>query len=367
MISFLNPSPKRAVLIIDINSGSVGAGLVGQRENKDHSLLFATRRNFSSGKGGMIDALRKTLKNVFVNGLPHLESNNLPSGLDRSVVVLGAPWSSSRHTKHELSSGVAFPFGDEQARVFLREQEKEHKQLFSDESNHELFENELVSLNINGYDLSAPITHQSTRAVGAGVVSSAANSRLLRQIESEVSNVFGLERGVHIRSFPFVSSKYGQNDSRSSVRRLVVSFSGDHTEVVEFEGGNVKGHHVFEFGPHTIVSEISSNLDMPHKVAHSHLKLFSQNALDEKRSKEIKNLVSDLEYKWNEEWKGRGPIAEEVYLVSDPEEEIFAHSFISTIMPKARIMVVGGDHSKQVHIKDHSLGILSSISHKLFD
>src|SRR3989344_1353969 len=175
MITWKNSKTKSSALILDIASGSVGAGIALLDKNSSPKIVYTVRHGvFLEDGSDPVDfekvtrlTIKKILEKVFKKGLPILQKESSGRSLDKVVVVLSSPWSRSHVFNREIIQSQNFTFDEEFVTTLIQEEAKR----FSE--NEEIYEKVLVSLRLNGYETPVPLSRHSdgkAKSVSANLI-----------------------------------------------------------------------------------------------------------------------------------------------------------------------------------------------------
>jgi hypothetical protein len=301
-----------ATLLLDIGSGSVGAGIAGIEAGSAPKILFSCRKDFRGTETAVFYALKHVLQEVFEKGLIALSPSSFPNNFDHVVIALSSPWSESK----------------------------------------------VASVRKSGADIfeSAP--------VGQNFITSSADSALVRSIENEVIRTLGIKRGASVQSFSYVFSKVFSHLLSSPKSVLLARFAGTDTELALIRSGEIEELGHIDFGPLSIVQSLSERLKLPIELAHSMLSLFVRGELDRDTALRIDELATFLEEKWRSKWQALGIDApQEILFTSHPSDSALGAALLSSAVPTAEVRdLAQSEYIAREKNVDASLYIIASFS-----
>ena len=229
-------------IVLDINSGSVGGGVVLLRKRLPPALLYSFRKNFRVPEDEKVELIA---------------NSPMP---DREQVI------QSSHLRHSMR------------RVL-------------DQVLRQVYNDGLVTLAKND---------KIPRKVDNILVtlSSLWGERDLEVVEDEITKVLGSKRGICVKDFIFVLSHTLGLAEQEDV--LIVSVSGEVTELIPANDiSKIRSESVL-VGPETVARAISIELNIEPHLATSLVSLYSQNALNPDKKDEIESIIIRETGKWRE-------------------------------------------------------------------
>lgn len=232
-----------SAIVLDINSGSVGAGVVLLRKHLPPALMYSYRKNFHVSGEEKIE----------------LPAHSQASGRSRSIQFSPLRLAMCR----ALNQVLRQTYND--GLVTLAKKDRIPKKI----------DHILVT------------------------ISSVWGEADLDIIEEEIEKVVGSKRGICVKDFIFVLAHTlgisGQEDT------LIVSISGAVTESIAVSDiGERRSTHV-AYGPEVLTQKIVEMSKLDYHLASSLVHLYAQNALEVSKREEVEGLISDELERWREE------------------------------------------------------------------
>lgn len=283
---------------IDIDADTVGLALLSQRKDSSLEVLYSLRAPHNKKQ------VRFVLRELFIR--LHKE----------------APTWISRHVDHVLVA-VSAPHSHSEA--VIKRHDSPQTVLGAD-----TFEEELVGLYVNGYEVSPALSDKKPATWESDSVVSSASGDFLRNIEDEIISALGSKRGVIFRSLVSVCSTLLSRRSRHLGSLVVIHASRSNSEVVLYENGRLS---------RVVTLNIGTQVFSPTALEQSLVLLALDRALLPDKDAEIKKRLDEYGSKWLEVWKStcgdKG--IESAYIISDKFDGKVLEYVLSSSFPKARV------------------------------
>lgn len=333
-------------LVVDISSGSVGAGLVVKKPGGTE-LVYSYRRDLLSPQGiesrgfekHLLVALKAVLERVFHEGLKIFREKGFQLPLDHAMVTLSSPWIKSILLTREVKADYKFSFD----RTVAEEMIKREKSNLIEEGKF-IIGPSIMSLSQNGYSVPFP-SHKKSREAEVTLLGSKLSESLAENIEAEIRKIFGLKRGVQFQSLPFIMSQIFLEQEKVHNPVALVVAGGECLDIVFLAHGHVRKVVPLNFGAVILIRSISEHLLLPMSVAASALDLLGRGDLTEARQAEIGKAIQNLESKGlpRDVEKDMADLfnnnshPETLYLLARPDVAPVYNSLFSAVLPTSTI------------------------------
>lgn len=318
MLGLRKRDSSQLSLVLDINSSSVGGGLLWHTGGKPDILHFHRQEfyNLSENNLEMLIALRSVLLKLFEARFSG-KKNPASTPFDHVLVSLAAPFYQSKIIAHETKQEKPFIFDE----WLVKETIKEEKEKFikSIGENHTTFEAKVVSINLNGYDVTLPTTVETSSAE-ITLVFSAADKKLIHEIENEVIKIWGVRRGICFQSFPslFLNAVYDTYPSMTS--GTLVSMTGEVSEVLDISRKKLDKVRILSFGPTTLARALATELKISLPLAYSYLTLFARGDLVEEMSQKIELVLKKVDETWQKIWRENNELSNQPVILTGEDK-----------------------------------------------
>lgn len=256
--------PTKNTLIIDIGSGSVGAGLVRVSRAALPTLLLSHRAPITMRSGlsaknladGAIAALRDALGRIVKMTALYTEGGRVsPQRVDDIVCISASPWYLPKTKLLRLSRERPFSLSHSLITKILRE---EATLLERDPSlgariaagDLELIERSVLTVALNGYE-TANIYADGILNAELGLFMSFMPEAFGKEVRRELERAFTV-RPLIFHSFPLIFFLAVRNLDPNLSHSLLVDVSGEVTDVVFVERGMIRSIASFPDGKHTL-------------------------------------------------------------------------------------------------------------------
>ncbi len=252
------------ILIIDIGSASVGAGLVRVSRKGTPELLLVhrtaitVRGSLSASRlaDGTIAALRDVAVKAQKTAALFTEGGRVaPQRIDSVACVFASPWYQSkpkllrihRDTMFSLSRALIAKILKDEAGLISKEAPKGSME---DSMGRELMERLILSVFLNGYETKS-IYADGVESAELGLYMSFMPKEFSKRIRTELEKVF-ISRPLTFHSFPLIFYLAIRMLAPNLSRALLVDVAGEVTDIILIEGGMIRGISSFPHGKHTL-------------------------------------------------------------------------------------------------------------------
>lgn len=354
-MSFFKSRTSRASLVLDIASGSIGAGIVNR--GAAPKIVYVYKRDFSLDNEPLADdlleamilCLRRVLEKVFKEGIK--------GALDHVVIALSGPWLVSYVSTMTTKENKEFVFDERMVKKILkREEDKFRKDLeHGPNAVSKIFESEVTAVRLNGYAIEELVSKR-VQSAEVGVLLSAASKKMIDRIEDEIIKILGVERGMPVHSLAYISYQIIKKRAENLLDAMIIHPSLEFSDIIRIEDNKVSKISALEFGSIAIIRLIAEELAIPYAIARSYLSLFVENCLDQETVSRIDQIITRTEGQWQELWHDVSMNFEgDVFIVSEPEYYPLYKVLLSAAMPG----------TSMAPFNDSALDILAAYSNSL--
>ncbi|MFZ2049190.1 MAG: hypothetical protein WAV25_02770 [Minisyncoccia bacterium] len=292
-------SDDKTILVLDISSGSVGAGLIRLKSDSIPLILNTSRVPLYLSNKPNLESIEKAL----IKSVREAISNVGNMSVDKVLVSFSSPWIASRLRTYMEKSEKPFTVNQKLIRNVLEKEEEifinDLSKRYIDES--VMFDSKITSIALNGYesDLSSS---QKTTDLKIQFMLYAGQKSLINKIEEEITSLIGVRDGLVLENFMFIFMKVFTKTFHNMHSVLLVNMSNEALDLLLIKESCPLVTISLPFGPAYMARAIQKEFNVPLEVAYSYISLFSDNVLDTKTKERIDNLFERIEAKWGESW-----------------------------------------------------------------
>jgi len=360
MSSWFKKDQSENVLVVHIDSGSVGVALMHRSEGALSEIVYKTREPFVSKEvlAGrsledlMIKTLTEALSNVFKNAPAILGERGFRTKSDRALITLSSPWIASNLKTVELSQEKHFTLDFDLIRAVISKEEEISKQEFTAKSGEvsEFFESAFVGLKVNGYRANLPV-YQKVNSAEIDFILNTSKKELIHRIESEIIKSFSVEKGMSLQGFMFAYYRVLSLVFQSLHSSLLINITNEATEVLFVEHDNPRLLTSLPFGPTSVARQIKDKLNIPLPLAESYLELFVSGDFNPQMMLKLGPIIRAADQEWQDSWYkktskfpnlAKSPYA--VFLTSLPKYQNISKVFLEKVLPNKNIIILGQDN-----------------------
>ncbi len=312
LLSFLDKKSEVS-LLIHIGNSSVEGSLVYYPKETNPEVLYTQRIFF-------VDEKRPTGEELLAIMLPHIgtllkkimsEGFTVPffkehsSHISKVHITFSSLWYVSSTKQIHIEGDKAFVISECFTRDILEKEYQTFKN-FIGESEYEedfkgdltLIENKILHTKINGYNIDTSIG-RTTKTFDAFLCQSVISTHIVDSIFEVLFTEAHLSKDkVTFYTLPVVSSSIVQDLSLIDTTFLIISVTGEATEVTWIEEGVIMKTVSFPSGRNFILRQIGKNLNVSIEIAESMLHLFTDEKLKEDQAAQIQQIFSNSEQEW---------------------------------------------------------------------
>ncbi len=304
-MSFFNKKDKKKIIaIFDIGSSTVGSAMVEVSNNKNtHPTIIAFVRtdinhkkdiNYENLSTDMFEALSINANELY----------NKKIGAPKNIIcVLASPWYETQTKTIKNSRDTPFLFDEKNISELLKKEitanEILNKEKFGENPDiPEIFEKNILNISLNGYQVTNPIG-KKVNSVDLGIIVSSSPGSFLSSLKSIFEKVFH-ETPVEFSSFVLdsflaIRDRYSELDSY-----MMVDIGGDVTDITIIKNNAIAKIASFPFGRKTLLSTISTKLDISLRDASELFRLYNSNSMAENLKTKMSSLMKNIEESYAE-------------------------------------------------------------------
>ncbi len=290
----------RVVLILDIGSGSVGAGLALLSERQSPMLLYTTRRDIPFQEEAtaprLLSLMLRTLSEVFLDvaseGMPMAGFSSKRPRLREVFVVLGAPWIISNTAFLHFTSENSVTINETMLRALIHEHEKEN----APPKGTSCIEQKLVRASLNGYRCATPFRKNAKRAE-FGIFKSFSSEKIIRKIREIALHIIGAD-DVSFHSFSLMNLTGASDLFPECHHFLLLDVRGELTELSVVKNDTIVDTVSFPFGRNTLLRMLQKKTGAPVSGISGILTLRSEEKAVGKLHSRVERELSVLQDEW---------------------------------------------------------------------
>lgn len=277
---FPSRSESEPALVLDIGSGSVGAALALLSRTHSPTVLYTTRESIplQAGVSGtrlhslMLRTLAHVMLGVVAEGFHAAGWSGRRPSIREATIVLGAPWTTSQTTFHQLSHTEPLPVSERVLAKLLAEDDKETTRPGDGETVR--IEEKLIQVTLDGYETSRPFGKAATDALFT-VFSSFAPLTLIRGIEDAVSHSLHTHHSS-FHSFSLAAFAAVRELFPEQEHFLLADVSGELTELALVKRQALLESATFPIGKNALIRALREETGVPASGAETFLKLHAE-------------------------------------------------------------------------------------------
>jgi len=360
MIAWFKKDTSENVLVLHIDSGSVGVALMHRAKGLPSEIVYKTRVLFSAPvdsteqplEDSMIKALSKALLRVLNNAPAILKKRGLETKVKRALVTLSSPWIVSSLNTLNIDQEKSFTLDSKLILEAIRREEEALRQKTSPQYNskNDFFESTFVKLRVNGYKATLPAL-EKTKNAQIDFITNASSKELIRSIENEILKSFSVERGIFLQGFMFAYFKVLSQVFHHLHSSLLINVSNESTEMLFVEHDNLKLLTSLPLGPVPGAQWIKDKLNLPLPIAESYLELFSSGDFSPQTMIMLEPIINSMKQEWRDSWKKKtekfprlNNSLYAVFLTSLPKHHNVSKLFLESVLPNKNVVILGEDN-----------------------
>lgn len=306
------PSLKKASLICDIGSASVGMALVDFSTSKP-TILFSTRVPISIQDTFELSSLEPLLVSFFDESLRLIEKAQKSGGIqegsgrhiDTAHLFFSSPWYVAKSTSLQVLKDKPF-FLDQHAleELILGEEKKFQSELVASSQASFLgdmvvIERELLTIRLNGYETLSPLLKKALD-IEMALFMSVVPHRLMQVLESKVTRAFHVNH-IFAHAFPLAGFRALKHTAPLESNYLFLDVAGEMTDVIMVEDSVISSSGSFSFGRNALIRALGKGLNVPLEIAVSFLATYSKDGLDEETRVKMETIIRETLAVWRDQ------------------------------------------------------------------
>ena len=344
-----NKEVDESIAVIDIGSGSIGAGIVSLSRSRSPRIIYSTRSpivfqeklDFEMFRRSMFASLDNALTVLTHEGVKKLgESGISDKKIDRVFVIFASPWYMAKTKTVLFRKGAPIAFDKKLVESLLKEEVSKLSNAFSSrgletaDNKPELVEHQVIDVKLNGYTLSNPYGKKA-REIEMTLFMSLVSSNLLQEVKKTVGRFFHTDN-IEFHSFALSSYSFIRDHFEDSQDYAIVDVSSEITDIFVADDGKLTNSSSFPFGSRSIVRLLTSRFGISEHEARSALFLFNSDELHEQEALKVKKVLGEAGAEWKKLFKDSLSKAvgdsniRKVFVISEPNFEGTIKSFLSS-------------------------------------
>lgn len=297
---FSKKKTEDLVLLFDIGSSSVGAGLFYKQDSGVPEMIYSIRQpivletkiNIDRFLHLTIEALKIVANDVCMKGF----------GVPKEIYcVLSSPWHASQTRMLKLKEENPIIFTQKLADELIAKEvklfEEEHKHFYED-GNGKATTIELKNMKtiLNGYESHNPFG-QKAKEIEMSVFMSMVEDHIIDMIVENINRHFRSAK-IKFISFIMASSTVARDMFVNQDNFLLVNIGGEVTDISMIKRDIIKESISFPMGRNFMVRGLALELGVELLEAESYLSLYKDEHLDDATLKKIEPAVSKIKTEW---------------------------------------------------------------------
>lgn len=302
------------VLVLDMGSASIGAGVVVLTPDDKPRVAYMTRIPLavqdklepSSFLKIMSSYLTQALERVQKHAPAHLKPLDAPTSISSVYATFSAPWyASAIHTAHESfeqPQSIDSSFIEsliEHARETFVENEENY---FAGErftAAPRLIETEVTDIRINGYQTPDPIG-KAASDLDVTVFFSAIPQTVAERVEQSIGQFFDIS-DLTYHTQPHVLYRGIDQYTAMFQNLLLIEVSGDRTEIGAIRDSSLQHVYSFSFGSNDLVRRVATALETGNELAASFIQMYRHGQADDELAEQLRETIDTVLSEWVEQ------------------------------------------------------------------
>ena len=341
-------------MVLDISSGSVGAGLVSLKLNSSPIIISSSRTSLNLQNKPTTETIEKALLESLHKSLVEVGQ----SSVEKVIISFSSPWITSGLRTYSYKSKIPFIVDQKYISNILNEQESEFaKELNLKYTNKsEVFNSKITSISLNGYDAN-PKLGKKVSSIEIQMMMNASEKSLIQKIEEEIIKVIGVRDGVLLENFMFAFMTVLTNAFQNVHSALLINMSNETSDFLLVRNG----HPLFSISlpvcPAYIARAIQKEFDVPLNVAYSYISLFSEGVLEKEMIERMDKLFGAMEIYWTNEWQkaissieGEQTTPNKIFIIGSVPNESVIKTLLSSIFSGHEVVMVDRKSNLMQHL-----------------
>lgn len=290
---------QELVLVLDIRSSSVGAGILNI--SGEHTEVLYTTRTFeyfdkeqdsASFTATILKTLDRVLDDIKDVGISEAKVKNKNKPFERVFVMYASPWFVS-HTKDvHFKKEKQFTFTKDHFKKLIQEELKADKKI----KGVTPIEKDITNVTINGYQLDNPFD-KKVKEIDFSFYISLMSEDSVEEVESMIQSCFHTDGIIH-RTHPLVFFTVLRNTFINVNNFLFIDIGGEVTDIGLARNDSLVNIASMPFGKHYFIREIIEKCEIDHPTAVSAIRMISNDEIDAKCGTKTQKAIEVLKDEW---------------------------------------------------------------------
>jgi len=370
MFFFSKKKEGEVVLILDIRSSSIGAGLA-YIEEESVEIIYTTRKEMPFDQGqnsesfskASLKTLSEILNIIQTEGISKLSNySHIPNNISYAISMYASPWFDAKTKQISLARSKPFKMTE---KMFERMVEEEIRQLRTRSVETVTIEKEITNVLINGYRMTNPFNKKVTNLDFSFYVSQM--SRVdIRAIEHCIEKVVSVKKIFH-KTHPLILFSVIRDVFVASDSFLLVDIGGEVTDIGVAKDDSLASLATIPFGKNHFIREIMKECKVDYYTAQSSFKMFFEGVSHTECTQSIDRIIDSM----GKEWRAQlvegirdvypeGDIPKSLFLTSDEDSR---NAFNKILNDPEMNNFIGGEESISINmLSSESLNNIFSYS-----
>lgn len=373
-MSFFSPKSE-LVLIFDIGSSSVGAGLIRLAHNEPPRVIHSINEPIPYQEKidpdrlfrDMVESLKKAYEDIIKQGASHLNGTEFKHvNISRVFYSFTSPWSATQTKTLSIKKSEAFTFTHELLNnLMFDEEEKFKKEAIGEQRVFpealSVIERRIIQTRINGYDIKDPFGRKTLKAdisYFSGIVPKSVIDKTM-----EVSHTFHISKHIKVFTFPLVAYSAIRDMFQDENDFIELRVGGEISDVSIIDDGVITESASFPQGQNHVIRKIAGGLNMTKEETNSFLKLYMEGHAEKDLVIKFGPIIERCMHEWVIDLRtvlGKLEnsmfLSQKLFLVINSE---LSHLFVTALET--------GDTPFSVTLLDSPIVLFSSFVHHIYE
>ena len=353
MSSWFRKDKSENILVIHIDSASVGLSIMQKSHGVKASIIYKIRVNFENRSAGakpteetMFRALDQVLEHFSVDGFKKLGGES-DSRIKQVLVALSPPWVESSLNTAPLRSDKSFVLNK---RTIHEAIEKSEEALRASSKEKEVFGTTFLNLEANGYKVTT-LDPQKVPEADISFLANISDRTTLHTIQEKVGETLHFDPRVTFQGFMFIFYTVLSSVYQNLHSSLLINITDEETEILFVEHGNPRLLTSMNMGPLSLVRRIAEEFKIDLSIAESYVRLFTLGMFDPNVTMKLDKIISAEKVEWKKLWDkkseklpslAKSPYA--IFLSTAPKHRDTSKLFLEDVLPNKNIVILGQDN-----------------------
>jgi len=354
---FKRKGKGKVILVFDIGSSEVSAGLVQIEKNQKPRIVYSLTKpipfqkelNFNMFFTGMLNTLEDVARIIQVEGLSHLTFTSAGNKkIDSTYCILSSAWYvaevSTIIKKEEKSFQVTRAVVDDLLKKQIGSFKQGALQEYAEKINESVrvVERSLMQIRLNGYETATPFG-KNARMLEISFFVSIVGEDIVKHIDSVIGRVFHVGP-THYHTFSHVAFSVIRDLFPKEEDFIYFDMTGEITDVVLSKRGTLMKVVSFPEGKHSLMRSVAKRLATSPEEALSRVVLFSTHNIDESVTTAIRGSLSSSIQSWQKQFERAldhlataSPLPRKVFFTADKEIAPIIASYVKPVRDEAHL------------------------------